>query len=109
MDSLGLTTESSFTLNCIPSPSQAGHAPCGELKEKVLGSISGREMLQAGHAKFSESKWSSVSLGFSGKSKDGSFIIVRITVPLLKRKAVSTDAKISEKVFLASAEFPTLL
>ena len=32
---------------------QRGQAPCGELKEKILGSSSGSETPWSGHAKFS--------------------------------------------------------
>src|SRR3989338_10976456 len=37
-----------------PSPLHAGHAPCGELKEKRRGSISGKEKPSYGHMNFAE-------------------------------------------------------
>ena len=52
--SSGENTKSGSTFNIFPSPVQVGQAPWGELKEKLLGSISGREMLSAGQAKRSE-------------------------------------------------------
>ncbi|MBK9232309.1 MAG: hypothetical protein IPO15_16015 [Anaerolineae bacterium] len=39
---------------CTPKPLQVWQAPCGELKEKVRGSISGRLMPQWTQAKCSE-------------------------------------------------------
>jgi len=47
----------------VPIPSQNGQAPCGALKEKIRGSISAKEILHTGQAKFSEKRWSSNSFG----------------------------------------------
>ena len=44
------------TFRIFPKPVQVGHAPSGELNEKVLGSISGRLTLSTGQAKRSENR-----------------------------------------------------
>ena len=60
---------------------QRGHAPCGELKEKIRGSSSGSETPCSGQAKFSEKRSGSVSP--STKSTP--------TRPSATADAVSTD------------------
>src|SRR3989344_2104370 len=47
---LGITSLGS-TSSFSPNPWHAGHAPKGELKENILGSISGREILHCSQAK----------------------------------------------------------
>src|SRR5947209_13516185 len=51
--SLG-TTSSGSNSNFSPSPSQAGHAPCGALKLNSRGSISDMVKPETGQANFSE-------------------------------------------------------
>ncbi len=48
------TTRSGSTRCSLPSPSQAGQAPCGLLNEKSRGSISGIVKPETGQANFSE-------------------------------------------------------
>jgi hypothetical protein len=66
MVSSGAKISVGSTSSIIPSPLQSGQAPWGELKEKVLGSISGSWMLSLGQENFSEKRWSVKFLGFSG-------------------------------------------
>src|SRR5690606_22792475 len=49
-----------------PRPLQVGQAPCGELKEKVCGSISEKDLPVAGSTRRSEKKTSS----FSSRSEE---------------------------------------
>src|SRR6266478_4875777 len=64
--SSGEKTNSGSALRIFPKPVQVGQAPWGELKEKDLGSISGRLILSIGQAKRSENMWSSNFLGLTG-------------------------------------------
>ena len=48
------TTRSSSKISFSPSPSQAGHAPCGALNENKRGSISAMVKPDTGQAKRSE-------------------------------------------------------
>ena len=75
----------------VPRPVQVGQAPWGELKENILGSISGKLRLQSWQAKFSENKWLIIFLGLSGKLKDESLTWVSKPRPLLSFKAVSKE------------------
>ena len=52
-DGSGTTSSGSISI-CEPSPVQRGHAPCGELKEKIRGSSSGIDGPWSGQANFSE-------------------------------------------------------
>ena len=52
--SSGLIILSGSIFNRVPIPEQVGQAPCGELKENDLGSISGKLKLSIGQAKRSE-------------------------------------------------------
>src|SRR5660398_180392 len=48
------TTKDGSISRFIPNPPHVSQAPCGELKENILGSISGSETPSTGHARFSE-------------------------------------------------------
>ena len=52
-------TRSGSTSSLYPSPAHFEHAPCGLLKENVLGSISPNDILHLAQAKFSENIFSS--------------------------------------------------
>ena len=54
-----------------PSPSQAGHAPAGLLKEKRRGAISGSERPQSAHALVLDNNQSSSSTGGPGEAWRG--------------------------------------
>src|SRR5258708_35673016 len=51
---LSFKIKSGSAFKTRPNPAQVGQAPCGVLKEKMRGSISGREILSIGQANFSE-------------------------------------------------------
>src|SRR3990170_7411516 len=87
IDISGAKTKSGSTLRIFPIPEQDGQAPCGELKEKVLGSISGSSILSTGHENLSENKWSENFLGNSGISKPLSCTWAKITFPLERLRA----------------------
>ena len=60
IESVGSGTISSGSITrWKPSPWQRSHAPCGELNEKIRGSISGIEAPQLRQAKRSEKIWRS--------------------------------------------------
>ena len=88
---LGLSTSAGSTFNSKPIPVHFAQAPWGLLKENVRGSISGKEMLSTGQAKFSENKWSLKLLGNSGNSKLLSRTTDTTTLPLANRDADSID------------------
>ena len=54
--SSGENKRSGSTFNIFPKPVHVGQAPSGELKENVLGSISGRLTLSTGQEKRSEKR-----------------------------------------------------
>src|SRR3989344_8962770 len=81
IERISLKIKSSSNDKIVPSPLQSGQAPCGVLKEKILGSISEMERLQTGQANFSEKSRSSMSLGFWGISNDLSLIRPIINSP----------------------------
>ena len=82
------------TVKIVPKPLQVGQAPCGVLKEKILGSTSGKKILQTGQANFSENNSSSIFLGFSGISNPLSLIIEIIISPLPSLNPCSTSLAI---------------
>src|SRR6266480_6118670 len=53
------TTSSGSTSNRVPRPSHVGHAPYGELNEKLRGASSSNESPQYVHASFCENVWTS--------------------------------------------------
>ena len=53
------TTSSGSTSSRVPSPSQVGQAPYGELNEKLRGASSSNESPQYVHASFCENVWTS--------------------------------------------------
>src|SRR3989344_439453 len=81
-----------------PKPLQVGQAPWGELKEKILGSISGRLKLQWWQAKCSEKRWSVSFWGWSGKFNEASLISTAKANPSDNLRAAS---KLSERRFLS--------
>ena len=76
---------------------QRGHAPCGELNEKIRGSSSGIEMPQCRHANRSEYVWTTGS-----PPSRGSVSISRI--PSASATAVSTESasRLRESGFMIS-------
>src|SRR3989344_4658164 len=77
-------TSSGSTSRVEPSPVQVGHAPCGLLKLKSRGSISGKFISHSAQANFSE----------KGKSFSP---IVALTAPLPILRAVSRDSRMRER------------
>ena len=72
------TSRSGSTSSCAPRPVQRGHAPCGELKEKIRGSSSGSETPWSGQAKFSEKRSVSPSTTSMATSPSASAAAVSI-------------------------------
>src|SRR6201999_1773977 len=62
------TTRSGSKKFSTPSPSQAGQAPCGELKLNSRGSISSIENPETGQANFDENTVRSPESAFSAKT-----------------------------------------
>src|SRR5205814_2151116 len=91
IERIGFKINSGSTFKSEPKPVHFGQAPCGELKEKVLGSISGSEILSMGQANRSEKRWSSIFLGLGGNSKEASKTSAIITDPSPILSAVSMD------------------
>src|SRR3989344_7728744 len=92
IERLGFMISSSSTFLKYPSPAHFGQAPWGELKEKVLGSISAKEILSTGQVNFSEYRCSLRSLGYWGISKLLSMISAAIMLPSARFRPCSVDS-----------------
>src|SRR4030042_6319495 len=102
IDISGAKIKLGSTFRIFPKPEQEGQAPWGELKEKVRGSISGIWILSVGQANFSENKWFSNFLGYSGISKPTSLLCARTALPSERfnacwKESASLERKLSVK------------
>ena len=81
----------------MPSPVQRGHAPCGELNEKIRGASSGSEMPSSGQANVSEYVWVAPSTSLIS------------TRPSASRSAVSIESvsRVRSPGFMASRSTTT--
>ncbi len=85
IDSVGSGTTSSGSISIIdPRPVHRGHAPCGELNEKIRGSSSGMTGPWSGQANFSEYRVT------SGSPSRGTVSIS--TIPSASATAVSIES-----------------
>ena len=71
-------------------PLHSGQAPRGELKENILGSISGSDKLQFGHENFSENKCSSFCICISTSPSDKLVLCSTLFDNLVRRFAIKT-------------------
>src|SRR3990167_6383687 len=101
IERLGFMISSSSTFLKYPSPAHLGQASWCKLKEKVLGSISEKEMLSTGQVNFSEYKCSFKFLGYCGISKLLSMISAAMMVPSARFRPCSTD---SVSLFLSAGK-----
>src|SRR3989338_2070727 len=87
---LGFKSNSWSILNTFPMPLHSGQAPRGELKENILGSISGSDKLQFGHENFSENKCSSFCICKSTSPSDKLVLCSTLFDNLVRRFAIKT-------------------
>ncbi len=85
------TDSSAWNAPRDPSPSQAGQAPCGLLKLKLRGSISGRLVPQAGHARWTLSSRSSQPAGDGGVGGDSTRASTRPSASFSARSRLSAS------------------